>query len=110
MLPEILQRLTLRHVIGVLLKITEPELAVLPVDIPKTFHAAKVHSRRILSNDIVLAETLWLTACNHVRSYEIEKSGVVAVHVVAGCPGGQSRKNVLAHGGVCVLIHHVNTN
>ena len=32
-------------------------------------------------------------------------SGVVAVHRVAGCPGGQSRKNVLARGGVCVLIH-----
>jgi hypothetical protein len=29
---------------------------------------------------------------------------------IAGCPGGQSRKNVLARGGVCVLIYHMNTN
>jgi len=35
----------------------------------------------------------------------IEKSGVVAVHYYAGCPGGQSRKNVLARGGRYVLIH-----
>ena len=28
----------------------------------------------------------------------------------AGCPGGQSRKNVPARGGVCVLIHQVNAN
>jgi hypothetical protein len=40
----------------------------------------------------------------------VEKGGVVAVDYYAGCPGGQSRKNVLAVGGVCVLIHHVNTN
>jgi hypothetical protein len=40
----------------------------------------------------------------------VEKGGVVAIHFIAGCPGGQSRKNVLAHGGVCVLIHRVNTN
>ena len=44
------------------------------------------------------------------RCFQIEKSGVVAVHVIAGCPGGQSRKNVLAHGGVCVLIHQVTVN
>jgi hypothetical protein len=30
--------------------------------------------------------------------------------LIAGCPGGQSRKNVLAHGGIRVLIHRVNTN
>jgi len=43
-------------------------------------------------------------------AYWIEKSGVVAVHYYAGCPDGQSRKNVLAVGGVYVLIHQVNTN
>ena len=40
----------------------------------------------------------------------VEKSGVVAVHYYAGCPSGQSRKNVLAVGGVYVLIHQVNAN
>src|SRR5215471_9593710 len=45
---------------------------------------------------------------HRVGSSGIEKGGVVAVHVIAGCPGGQSRKNVLARGEVCVLIHHVN--
>jgi hypothetical protein len=40
----------------------------------------------------------------------VEKNGVVAVHYYAGCPDGQSRKNVLAVGGVYVLIHQVNTN
>jgi len=45
-----------------------------------------------------------------VLSIAVEKSGVVAVHYYAGCPVGQSRKNVLAVGGVYVLIHHVNTN
>jgi hypothetical protein len=35
---------------------------------------------------------------------------VVAVHYYAGCPDGQSRKNILARGGVYVLIHQVNTN
>jgi hypothetical protein len=29
---------------------------------------------------------------------------------IAGCLGGQSRKNVPAQGGVGVLIHYVNTN
>jgi hypothetical protein len=43
-------------------------------------------------------------------SSAVEKSGVVAVHYYAGCPDGQSRKNVLAVGGIYVLIHHVNTN
>ena len=47
---------------------------------------------------------------HRVGSSEIEKSVVVAVPVSAGCPDGQSRKNVLAVGGACVLIHHVNTN
>src|SRR5215467_7161663 len=42
---------------------------------------------------------------HRVGSSGIEKGGVVAVHVIAGCPGGQSRKNVLACGEVCVLIH-----
>ncbi len=49
-------------------------------------------------------------ACRSASLSGVEKGGVVAVHFIAGCPGGQSRKNVLAHGGVCVLIHHVNTN
>ena len=40
----------------------------------------------------------------------VEKGGVVAVHFVAGCLDGQSRKNALAYGGVCVLIHQVNAN
>src|SRR5438270_6188767 len=44
------------------------------------------------------------------RCLQIEKSGVrithaCAVHVNADCPDGQSRTNVLAYGGGCVLIH-----
>ena len=44
------------------------------------------------------------------RGYRVEKGGVVAVHYYAGCPSGQSRKNVLAVGGGCVLIHQLNAN
>jgi hypothetical protein len=57
-----------------------------------------------------LAQTLWLTARTASFASRVEKSGVVAVYYYAGCPSGQSRKNVLALGGVYVLIHQVNTN
>ena len=40
----------------------------------------------------------------------VDESGVVAVVVVAGCPGGQCRKNALAIGEAGVLIHQVNSN
>ena len=53
---------------------------------------------------------LMAVARRHSRSLKVEKSGVVAVHYNAGCPDGQSRKNVLAVGEVYVLIHQVNTN
>ena len=53
---------------------------------------------------------LMADGAHRVRSSGIEKSGVVAVHCYAGCPDGQSRKNVLAVGGVYVLIHKLNTN
>jgi hypothetical protein len=43
-------------------------------------------------------------------SSSVEKGGVIALHYNAGCPGGQSRKNALTVGGVCILIHQVNTN
>src|SRR6185295_4282444 len=36
-----------------------------------------------------------------VLSSRVEKGGAVAVHCNAGCPGGQSRKNVLARGEGC---------
>jgi len=36
--------------------------------------------------------------------YRVEKAGVVAVHWIAACPSGQSRKNVPAVGGIGVLI------
>src|SRR5262245_24724282 len=49
--------------------------------------------------DLMADGPRWEVSCG------VEKLGVVAVHVNAGCPGGQSRKNVLARGGVCVLIH-----
>jgi hypothetical protein len=56
------------------------------------------------------AQTLWLTARTASSAFSVEIGGVVAVHCYAGCPGGQSRKNVLAVGGAYVLIHHVNKN
>jgi hypothetical protein len=56
-----------------------------------------------------LGQTLWLTARASLQLKGFEKV-VVAVHGSAGCPGGQSRKKVLARGGVCVLIHRMNTN
>jgi hypothetical protein len=37
---------------------------------------------------------------HRVLGFRVEKSGVVAVHYYAGCLDGQSRKNVLAVGGV----------
>jgi hypothetical protein len=56
MLPEILQGLALGHVIGILIEITEPELAILPINVPKTFHAGKLHPRPNPGNEFVLAE------------------------------------------------------
>jgi len=53
---------------------------------------------------------LMADGAHRVLRFRVEISGVVAVHVIAGCPGGQSRKNVLARGGVYVLIHRMNTN
>src|SRR6266567_5495476 len=50
MLLEILPGFALGHVIRILLKITEPERAILPVNIPKTFHAVKVHLRPEVGN------------------------------------------------------------
>ena len=44
MLLEILQGFALSH-IGILLEITKPELAILPLHIAKTFHAAKLDPR-----------------------------------------------------------------
>ena len=32
---------------------------------------------------------------HRVLAFRVEKSGVAAVHYYAGCPDGQSRKNVL---------------
>jgi hypothetical protein len=40
----------------------------------------------------------------------VEKGGVIAIHFVAGCPGGQCRKNSPLNGGKRVLIHRVNAN
>jgi hypothetical protein len=40
----------------------------------------------------------------------VEASGVVAVHGIAGCPIGPSRKNVRALGAGGVLILQLNTN
>ena len=53
---------------------------------------------------------LMADGAHRLVAFSVEKNGVAAVHYAAGCPGGQSRKNALARGGVCVLIHHVNTN
>ena len=53
---------------------------------------------------------LMADGAHRVIACRVEKSGVIAVHVIAGCPDGQSRKNVLARGGVCVLINQLNTN
>ena len=56
MLLEILQGFTLGHVNRILLEVTEPEPAILPVKIPKTFDAAIVRLEPELGNDIVAAE------------------------------------------------------
>jgi hypothetical protein len=53
----------LGHVIRILLEITEPELAILPVNIPKTFHGMKLQPRPNVGNDIVLAERKCSVAC-----------------------------------------------
>ena len=65
---------------------------------------------KVLSWNGVCGLDLMADGAHRVGRSGIEKSGVVAVHIVADCPDGQSRKNVLAHGGGCVLIHHVNAN
>lgn len=55
MILQIPQRVALSQIIGVLLKITEPEPAVLPVNIPKPFHGLKLALRRRPGKDIVFA-------------------------------------------------------
>jgi hypothetical protein len=55
----------------------------------------------------IFAQTLWLTARTASPACRVEIGGVVDAHVIAGCPDGQIRKDVLAAGGICVLIHHV---
>jgi hypothetical protein len=40
----------------------------------------------------------------------LKKAVWLPFNLIAGCPGGQSRKNVLVVGEGCVLIHHVNAN
>ena len=47
---------------------------------------------------------LMADGAHRVFAFRVEKSGVVAVHYCAGCLDGQSRKNVLAVGGLYVLI------
>jgi len=47
---------------------------------------------------------------HRVIGFRVEKAVWLPSIWIAGCPGGQSRKNVLAVGGVYVLIHQVNTN
>src|SRR5206468_4974336 len=56
MLLEVLQGFALRHVIRIVFEVTKPELAILPVNIPKTFHGVKIHLRLSLGNNIVFAE------------------------------------------------------
>jgi hypothetical protein len=56
MLLKILQRFALGYVIWILLKVAQPELVILPVNIPKTFHGMKLQPQTRLGNDIVLAE------------------------------------------------------
>jgi hypothetical protein len=45
MLLQVLKRLALGQVVRKLFEITEPELFILPINIPKTFHAAKIAPR-----------------------------------------------------------------
>jgi len=42
--PQAFQRFALAHVNGKTIKIAKPTLAVLPGNMPRTFHAAKLHS------------------------------------------------------------------
>ena len=55
MVLKILQGFALGHVIRKLLQITEPELAILPVNVSKTFHTIKVQLSLNLGNVIVPA-------------------------------------------------------
>jgi hypothetical protein len=56
MLLKVLQRFALSHVIRIFLQVTEPELAILPVNVTKTFHAIKVPLSFGLSNVILSVE------------------------------------------------------
>jgi hypothetical protein len=58
MLLQILQGFALRHVIRIFLKVTKPELAILPVNIPQSFHGIKLQLGSNLGNYIMLAEPL----------------------------------------------------
>ena len=55
MLLEVLQGFALRHVVRIFFEVTKPEVAILPVNIPKTFHAVKIQLRSRLGNSIVSA-------------------------------------------------------
>ena len=68
MLLKILQRFALGHVIRIFLQVTEPELAILPVNVSKTFHAIKLQLTISLSNVIVFARTIRITTRRHRRS------------------------------------------
>ena len=56
MFLKIPQGLALGHVIRILLEVTEPELAILPVNITQTFHSLTLQPRRNARNGIMLAE------------------------------------------------------
>ena len=55
MLLEVLQGFALRHIIRIVFQVTKPELAILPVNIPKAFHGVKIPLRPSLGNNIVSA-------------------------------------------------------
>jgi hypothetical protein len=55
MLPQVLERLALRDVIRELLQVTEPKLAVLPVNVTQTFRAARLSAYPGPGNDILPA-------------------------------------------------------
>ena len=55
MLLEILQRLALGEVIGKLLQVSEPELAVLPIHISKAFHAKSIGDKGSPGNPVLRA-------------------------------------------------------
>jgi hypothetical protein len=57
-----------------------------------------------------MAQTLWLNGNSRWCVKVLIAAVWLPFILVAGCPVGQCRKNVLAAGGVCVLIHLVNAN